>query len=325
MTSNWSPDSVNVPPPTRDRWGLGAAGTTPGAVADDSLNDPLPYNVPDATSPAVQPVFIARTQGAPSVPLLAPAAEPFATPVAIPPPAGFPPPAYFPEAANHPLAPAVPTHAMPSPVANPAPPVSIPPPVAYPAPPMSIPPGGYGPPAEATNYGRGPMPAMATGPYPPIGAPLNQQFAVPQVATAAPASGASLGRGVTMGVLAAAILGIAWYAVAVASGYQVSYLGVLLGAGVALSVARGANRGGFDVAAAAVAITVPAMAIIQYFVARHYLGAAVVGSENVPLWLGRDGISEMLDLYVKGSPRVLPFWGFSLLGAVKVANQKVGV
>ncbi len=301
MTSNWSPDSVNVPPPTRDPWGLGAAGTSPGAGVETASVEPLPYGVPDATLPAVQPVFAARTQTATPPPVFPSPIDPgqHGMHVAIPPPAGFPPPAYAPPAAGHPLAPA----AMQP---------------AYPAPPLSLPPGGYGPAVEATDYGRGPMPS---GPYPPIH--TRPQPVVPHQSV--PTGDASLGRGATMGVLAAAMLGIAWFAIAVASGYQISYLGFLLGGGVALSVAKGTGRGGFDVAAAAIGITVPAMAIIQYFIARHFLGAEVVGSDTVPLWLGVDGVKDMVDLYLVASPRVLLFWGFSLLGAVKVATQRVGV
>jgi hypothetical protein len=163
------------------------------------------------------------------------------------------------------------------------------------------------------------MPLVPLSEY--AGTPIAPTAAVAAPGGATSRGQASLGRGVVMGVIAAALVGVGWYLIAVAASVQLSLFAVAVGVAVAYSVTVGTGRAGMDVSIASVAVTTLAVVVVEYFVVRHFHGVTVVAPGSaVPLWLGIDRTQEMVASYVEASPGSPLFLGASLLAGFRSAS-----
>lgn len=125
--------------------------------------------------------------------------------------------------------------------------------------------------------------------------------------------------GVLLGLGAAIVASGAWYAMVVATKYQLGIVAVLVGWLVAMAVVRGAgNKRGPVLQATSAAITVLAMAASEYLIVRHF-GVQHLAAE------GRTGIPLLLTLIVEGLKAdwtSLFFWAIAIWQAVQVPAKR---
>lgn len=123
---------------------------------------------------------------------------------------------------------------------------------------------------------------------------------------------------VLAGLAAAVVSALVWYGIVVLTNYQIGLVAVGVGflVGLAVTVGSGGRRG-LPLQIVSVAITLPAMALGEYLVVRHFVAA----EQAVP-WLLPPGV--MLKLVVAGleaDPLTLLFWAIALWTAFKLPSR----
>lgn len=124
--------------------------------------------------------------------------------------------------------------------------------------------------------------------------------------------------GALVGLAAAALAGVAWWAAAATTERFFVYAAILVGVIVGQGVLIGARRGGVLPGLAAAVLTLAALVVAQYFIDRSLTVSA--GAEAVPLWLG---LSTAYDV-VKGGVEAEPINGLFWLLAAGVAALAAG-
>lgn len=125
------------------------------------------------------------------------------------------------------------------------------------------------------------------------------------------------------GIAAAAVGGVAWWAVVALSGSQFPYLALIVGILAGQGVLIGARKGGPLQGALAAGFCLVALVVAEYFVARSLAisQAADAGQHlDVPLWQGFSFAREVVTEAVKADKLVGLFWGIAVIAAAVTAG-----
>jgi hypothetical protein len=137
---------------------------------------------------------------------------------------------------------------------------------------------------------------------------------VPPYLGAVPAGlGARSVDAVLLGIAAAAVSGVAWWAVSAVSHRQFPYLALLPALFVGQAVLIGARRGGPLPAAVAAVSVLVALVVAEYFVQRS-LAIANFGVD-VPLWMGFTDAKDIVVEGVKQEKLTGIFWAVATIAA----------
>lgn len=111
-----------------------------------------------------------------------------------------------------------------------------------------------------------------------------------------PATRRRIGDGLLVGMAAATLAGVVWWAVVAGTERQFFYGAVLVGILVGQGVLLGVRRGGIGPAVVAGVATLAALVVAEYFIQRSL---AISQGADVPLWMGfstaRDVVRDSLD------------------------------
>lgn len=132
------------------------------------------------------------------------------------------------------------------------------------------------------------------------------------------AIGPSIVRGLACALVAAAAGIAVWFALAVATDRQVSFLAVLLGMAVGQALVWGSGRRGWPTAVAAVAIAGAALLVGYYWIDRHMIitgGEAIRISYSVPVVPSPQGMYTVLRLGFRNSRIQFLFTTLGVLAA----------
>ena len=166
------------------------------------------------------------------------------------------------------------------------------------------------PPAPATwtapeNPSSGPR---ALGGLPPLPLPPDRPIASPDGAPA-PTPGPRVAEGALVGLAAAGVAGLAWWAVAAATQQQFVYLAIVIGFGVGQAVVIGARRGSIVLGLFALLATLASLAVAEYFIQRTL--AIQQLHTDVPLWNGFGTASDVVRQSLRNDPITYLFWALA--------------
>lgn len=128
-----------------------------------------------------------------------------------------------------------------------------------------------------------------------------------------------------IGLGAALISSLIWYAVVVVTNYQLGIIAIAVGWLVAQAVMLGAGRKrGPRLQGLSVVITVMAMAFSEYLIVRHFAVQALAkeGYTNIPLLLPLDVMLILIVEGIKADPLTLLFWGIAVWEAFALPAQR---
>jgi hypothetical protein len=139
---------------------------------------------------------------------------------------------------------------------------------------------------------------------------------------AAQARGADLRRAVIFGLAAGGIAATLWYAVVVATSYEIGLAATGIGALVALAVLKGAGRHrSTRLQLVSLVITIAALALGEYLVVRHEVLQVITvkyGPQNVPLFFSGRLVWDLLTAGIQESPATLGFWAIAAISAFQI-------
>lgn len=118
-----------------------------------------------------------------------------------------------------------------------------------------------------------------------------------------------------LGLLAAAVGCLLWYAVVVITNYELGIVAIAIGWLVGIAVMFGAGRKrGLVLQLMAVLITLVALLFSEYLIVRHFVvkNLATEGYTGIPLFLSPSIMFELIVEGVKASPTSLLFWAIAL-------------
>jgi len=125
---------------------------------------------------------------------------------------------------------------------------------------------------------------------------------------------------ILLGVAAATIAGIAWWAAVATTKQQFVYGAVVVGILVGQAVLIGARKGGAGPAAIAIVASLAALVVAEYFIQRSL--AIDNFHADLPLWMGFSTAREVVQEAVKEHPLTAVFWGISaVLAAVSAGSS----
>jgi len=125
----------------------------------------------------------------------------------------------------------------------------------------------------------------------------------------------NLGGALILGLGAAAISSVLWYAVVVLTNYQLGIGAIAVGWLVAQAVMRGSGgKRGPHLQGLSVAGTVLAIAVSEYLIVHHFTAQALAqrGYANLPLLLPFETMVRLVVEGLKGDPMSLLFWAIAL-------------
>jgi hypothetical protein len=144
----------------------------------------------------------------------------------------------------------------------------------------------------------------------------------PALVRAAQARGSDLRRAVIYGLAGGGIAATLWYAIVIATDYEVGLAATGIGALIAIAVLKGAGRHrSLRLQLISLVITVAAIALGEYLVIRHEVLQVITaryGPANVPLFFSGDLVWELLVSYIKNSPVTLAFWAVAAISAFQI-------
>jgi len=130
---------------------------------------------------------------------------------------------------------------------------------------------------------------------------------------------------ILLGIVAAVVGGLIWYAIVALTNYQLGIVAVGIGYLVGLAVMFGAGKKrGPALQAIAVVITLIAMVVGEYFVIRHFAVKALAeeGVTGVPLLLPIKDVVSIVTEGIKADPVTLLFWAIALWAAFSVPGRR---
>lgn len=170
----------------------------------------------------------------------------------------------------------------------------------------------------------------STGPVPPPGPPSTATWGVGPAgpplpaanhpAGAPPAGRTRLADGVLVGVAAAAVAGVLWWASVAFTERQFVYGAIIVGLIVGQGVLLGARRGGVAPALVAGIATLAALVVAEYFIQRSL--AVSQADVDVPLWMGFQTAKTVVREGVKEEPATGLFWLLAVGAAVLTTASK---
>lgn len=128
-----------------------------------------------------------------------------------------------------------------------------------------------------------------------------------------------------IGLGAALISSVIWYAVVVITNYELGIIAVAVGWLVAQAVMLGAgHKRGPRLQGLSVAITVIAMAFSEYLIVRHFAVQALAeeGYTNIPILLSLDIMLALIVEGIKADPLTLLFWGIAIWEAFALPAKR---
>ena len=128
-----------------------------------------------------------------------------------------------------------------------------------------------------------------------------------------------LGAALWVGVAAAGLAGLAWWALVSLSGYMFTVACWGVGFIVGHAVLVGARRGGAGPAIIAAVSTLTSLAVAQYFIDRSL---AIRDGWDIPLWSGFTVAREVVVEAVRADLMIAVFWGFAVLAAGYIAASR---
>ncbi|QXC63072.1 hypothetical protein KSP35_09980 [Aquihabitans sp. G128] len=123
-----------------------------------------------------------------------------------------------------------------------------------------------------------------------------------------------------LGIAAAAIAGVAWWAVVATTKTTFTYGAIAVGILVGQAVLIGARKGGVVPALIAVAASLTALVVAEYFIQRTV--AINDFNANVPLWLGFSTAKDIVREAVEDEPLTAVFWGVAAVAAALSAGSR---
>lgn len=167
------------------------------------------------------------------------------------------------------------------------------------------------------------MPGWAAAPAPGSGAP--PAFGPPSGGGGATGPGqlAMVVRtrptdAILVGLGAAALAGLAWWAVVATTERLFVYGAVLVGVIVGQGVLLGDRKGGVVPGLLAPVFTLAALAVAQYFISRS-LAISTEGAGDVPLWLGFSTAVDIVRASIDDDKFIVLFWLVSAAVAMVIA------
>lgn len=118
-----------------------------------------------------------------------------------------------------------------------------------------------------------------------------------------------------LGLLAAVVGCVLWYAVVVITNYELGIVAIAIGWLVGFAVMFGAGRKrGLVLQVMAVLITLVALLFSEYLIVRHFVvkNLAEEGYTGIPLFLAPSIMFELIIEGIKASPTSLLFWAIAL-------------
>lgn len=118
-----------------------------------------------------------------------------------------------------------------------------------------------------------------------------------------------------LGVGAAVVSSLLWYAVVLLTNYQLGIVAIAVGWLVAHAVMRGAGgKRGPRLQVVSVVITALAMAMSEYLMVHHFTAQALAqqGYTDIPLLLPVEAMFTLVVEGIKADPATLLFWGIAL-------------
>lgn len=177
-----------------------------------------------------------------------------------------------------------------------------------------------------------PQPAVPTvsqlsGPLvgPPVGPP-----APSAMTTSAPRApliaGGSLSTAAMFGLAAAIATALVWYLIVVTIKIQSVWLSIGIGFAIGRAIVLGAGRRrGVEVQVMAVAFTLAALLVSEYFIGRFFLIDALKHASGsfakVPLFMSFGDAKSVVSESLKADPATYLFWGISLVAAFVTSGE----
>jgi hypothetical protein len=130
-----------------------------------------------------------------------------------------------------------------------------------------------------------------------------------------------------LGVGAAVVCSLIWYAIVVASKYEVGLVAVLLGAGVGTAVKVGSgNKAHRGLQIASLVITLLAMLLSEYFIVRELILQAAVEAgytvSDVPLLMPLGDMVEFIRVGIEANPVSILFWLIAAWAAFRIPGPQ---
>lgn len=125
----------------------------------------------------------------------------------------------------------------------------------------------------------------------------------------------NLAGALLLGLGAAVIASVLWYAAVILTNYQLGIIAIAIGWLVAQAVMRGAGgKRGPRLQVLSVATTVLAMAMSEYLIVHHFTAQALLreGYGQLPLVLPVQAMLTLVLEGIKADPVTLLFWGIAL-------------
>lgn len=174
---------------------------------------------------------------------------------------------------------------------------------------LSVPPPALPPPpvtwAAPENPPSGPLALGGLPPLPlPPDAPTPPSYGAP-----APTPGPRVAEGVLVGLAAAGVAGLGWWAVAAATQQQFVYLAIVIGFGVGQAVVIGARRGSIVLGLFALFVTLASLAVAEYFIQRTL--AIQQLHADIPLWNGFGTAGDVVRQSLRDEPITYLFWALA--------------
>ncbi|MCU1499939.1 MAG: hypothetical protein JWM47_3892 [Acidimicrobiales bacterium] len=126
--------------------------------------------------------------------------------------------------------------------------------------------------------------------------------------------------GLLLGLAAATLAGVAWWAVISTTKAQFPYAAIAVGVLVGQAVLIGARRGGIFPALVATVASVVALVVAEYFIQRS-LAIAELGVD-LPLWLGLSSATDIVRGTVEEDPLTGGFWAVAAIVAALSAGSR---
>lgn len=127
--------------------------------------------------------------------------------------------------------------------------------------------------------------------------------------------------GVLVGIAAAALAGLAWWASVAFTENLFVYAAIIVGVVVGQGVLVGSRRGGIVPALLAGVFTLAALVVAQYFIERS-LAISTFGAKDLPLWMGLSTAVDVVRSSVDGDPKIGLFWALSVVAALVSAGSR---
>lgn len=125
---------------------------------------------------------------------------------------------------------------------------------------------------------------------------------------------------IVVGLAAAALASLAWWAVAATTERLFVYGAILVGVLVGQGVLIGARKGGPVPALLAIVFTLVSLAVAQYFISRS-LAISTLGAADVPLWQGFSFAYEAVRSSIDDDGFIVVFWFISAIVAMVSAGR----